>query len=365
GRFSIHFMNGIEDNPEQMTEVEYKKRMPALLSRFGNEPKAILRNFINIFKEFKILKKENPDIVIFRAQPYSFSLVLLLKMMKIPLILEVNSSAAHEFRFYDKGHFRMPFVIETLERINFKAADAITVVSENLKKYLIAIYKIHADKIIVNPNGADPEKFNEEVMAKDPELVRHHNLEGKLVLGYVGGFYSWHSLDGLIDVFKEIVGASEGGSNLVLLLVGDGPERSNIDEKVHALGLEEKIIFTGKINYEKLPHYMALMDVGVLPNSTTYCSPLKIFEYMIMGKAVVAPDYGPINAIITNRDNGMLFDHRDIYTIKSLLIELIENNDLRQTLSARARETILKGYTWEHNAQRVWEGCLKIKEKYS
>jgi glycosyltransferase involved in cell wall biosynthesis len=95
-------------------------------------------------------------------------------------------------------------------------------------------------------------------------------------------------------------------ADAAFLLVGDGEHRGDLESACRAEGLLGRVRFTGRKAHAQVPPLVAAMDIAVLPDSNGYGSPMKLFEYLAMGKAVVAPRVGPVEEIVRDGENGLL-----------------------------------------------------------
>ena len=93
------------------------------------------------------------------------------------------------------------------------------------------------------------------------------------------------------------------------------------------------------------------MNVCVVPHSNVYRSPIKLFEYMARGRAVVAPRTEPIETVVRHGENGLLFDPQDAADLRAQLARLANDSDLCERLGQAARETVRARHTWVENAR--------------
>jgi glycosyltransferase involved in cell wall biosynthesis len=138
-----------------------------------------------------------------------------------------------------------------------------------------------------------------------------------------------------------------------LLIVGDGPIRSDLEKTVANNGLSGKVTITGRQVHEMVRFFVAAMDIAVSPLSTFYASPMKIIEYMAMGKALVAPNTPNIRDIVTHEEDGILFYPQKVDDLIQKLLFLIGDCHLRGRLGFNARSKIESRYTWQRNAKHV------------
>lgn len=264
----------------------------------------------------------------------------------LPLFLEVNFTSRTEV--YPKRTGIFGAIEKWIEHMVFKQAVIIIVISENLKQDIVG-RGISGDKILVTPNAVELDNF---VPGPAPEALRkQYNLShGDKVIGFVGSFYPWHGLDFLLDAFKQV---SLELNNVKLMLLGDGQLHSALKERAKNENLADSVIFAGRVSHSRLADYLALFDIGVMPDSNEYGSPMKIFEYMAMGKPVVAPRLGPIEAVITDNQEGMLFKRKDITEFKNILLVLLKDNGLCRRLGELGRQKVCAEHTWENNVGRM------------
>jgi len=207
---------------------------------------------------------------------------------------------------------------------------------------------IAPDRVITLPNAADPERFRPEIPGTS--VRARYGLDGARVVGFTGAFFPWHGvgllLDALTALLHEIPDAAA-------LLVGDGPERAALEERVRREGLERRVRFAGWVGHESLPEHLAAFDIAVMPDSNDYGSPMKIYEYMAMGKPVVAPRLGPLQDGIRDGETGLLFPPRDAAGLRSALTALLRDEPRRARMGELARAHVLANHTWDRNGSRV------------
>lgn len=197
------------------------------------------------------------------------------------------------------------------------------------------------------PNGIDPHKFNPNVSGTS--VRQKYGLNGKVVIGFVGWFRRWHGLDMLIRVFHEI-NLKESGAKL--MLVGDGPASSELHAYVRKCGLGDQVIFTGAVKRNEIPPHIAAMDITVQPSAPEYACPMKIFEYMAMGKCIVAPNQPNIQEILENGVNGYLFGLDDQNEFGKVLVASVRNSADRQIIGQNAYGTIRRKDIFGRRMQR-------------
>jgi len=269
------------------------------------------------------------------------------KSAGVPLVLEVNYTT--ETPLYRRRSRLLRPLAARAERYVFRRADRIAAVSTQLTRE-VAAGGIPAGSIVMVPNAADPSRFRAEVSG---DAVRaRYGFENARVIGFTGAFFPWHGLALLLEALPELFRVIP---NAAALLIGEGPERASLEEKARRDGLAGRVRFAGWIGHEELPAHVAAFDVAVMPDSNDYGSPMKIYEYMAMGKPVVAPRLGPLEDGIRDGDTGLLFKPRDAAALRESLAALLQDDARRAAMGARAREHVLQNHTWDRNAARILE----------
>jgi len=250
------------------------------------------------------------------------------------------------------GRFR-PLVLRRLttrlEGVVSSGATLIVTVSGDFRSRLVRRGWPN-ERILVCPNAIDPGQFDITRIrpAERPERLG----KDAFVVGYVGSFLPYHRLDMLLAVARRLSGNCPTAG---WLLVGDGVERPRIEALAADAGLRDRFWMPGRVAHESVPCYIAAMDAAVLPNSATFNSPMKLFEYMAMGKAVVAPRVPAIAEVLRHGETGLLFEPGSADSLRGELERVIASPDLRLALGRNARECVLRRHTWQKNAARVVE----------
>jgi glycosyltransferase involved in cell wall biosynthesis len=266
-----------------------------------------------------------------------------------PLILEVNAPLAYERAVYER--LCLQRLARQCERALCSRADLVIAVSTPLKDYLVE-QGVTESRIVVLPNGVEPGRFCPEACARRAMRARLRIPAHAVVVGFVGILRPWHGVELLLEAAAKLSGKRHGAH---FLIVGDGPSRASLEGVVRARGLERRVTFTGRVPHSDIPQYIATCDIGVSPRTTFYASPMKVLEYMATGIAVIAPRLPNLQDLIQDGVNGMLFQPEDADNLSAALQALIDDPQRRCQLGQRARATVLRGRTWQHNAARIIE----------
>ncbi|MBV9812934.1 MAG: glycosyltransferase family 4 protein [Acetobacteraceae bacterium] len=279
-----------------------------------------------------------PDLIYERYNLFFLAGAWLTRRTGTPLYLEVNSPlAAERARF---GSLRLQALAHRLERFTWRSARRVLAVTGVLRD-IIAAEGVRRERIEVVPNGVVLSRFP----AKPPPRNRT-----EVVLGFVGFVRPWHGLDHVIRGMAEVA----TGRPVALMVVGDGPARPELEELAHTLGLDDRVRFTGVVEHAMVPGLVADFDIALQPSVTGYASPLKIFDYMAAGRAIVAPDQPNIREILSDERTALLVDPADPNAVWAAIRRLAEDPELRARLGEAARaELERRDFTWLGNARRI------------
>ena len=274
-------------------------------------PRFLVRRLVHVvffFHRFLELKKKLShamyDLFMVRHCLSNYLVVKYLHRQGAKLLLEMHGFRHVEARDYSQSRGVLLHLekVARMERSVLNWVDAVTVVSGGLRDSCLRL-GVDGQKIHVIHNGVDLEKFGGPT---DPaSVVNRYGLKKAFVVGFVGSFARYHGLDILIGIAKTLATRVQG---LRFLIVGKNVHGS--DDWRHEVamgGFGHLFTFTGEVPHHHIPQYIAAMDIGVIPDFNTYGSPMKLFEYMAMGRAVVAPDVGPIQEVVSNGETGVLF----------------------------------------------------------
>jgi glycosyltransferase involved in cell wall biosynthesis len=323
-------------------------RVARLLPGFLYEVGELSYNVTGSLLLERAVREFRPDAIYDRYVSYSYAAVLAARRHRLPILLEVNSPYSYQKQTFDERLY-FPRLNRSMERRICRDATTVITVSTPLKKFLVSI-GVPGERVVVMPNGVDSDAFHP---ALDGASVRASlGAHNKLVVGFTGILRPWHGLELLLDAFSVV---SAQRDDLHLLIVGDGPSRAPIEREAATRGLADRVTITGRQPHEAVRGFVAAMDVTVSPRATFYASPMKIVEYMSMGKTIVAPDMENIRDLITGEVDGVLFTPESSRALADALLRVLADAELRRRLGDAARATVLARRTWLHNAHAVVE----------
>jgi glycosyltransferase involved in cell wall biosynthesis len=331
--------------------------MKKYFKRYLHEPSQLYKNFSLIKQELAILEEEKPDLVISRIDSYNFSNAKVAQRTNLPFLIEADCPASYEKIVFQKYFRSTKWLLYHLERKQIMTGRAAFTVSNLMKEYFVN-HGVPDDFMHVIPNGADPDRFKPNV--DKAAVQKKYNLEGCTVVGFVGSFIYWHGIENLTYVMEKTL---EGDKSTKFLMVGDGgPMKPMLEKFITEKKLQNRAILTGFVPHEEIPQYIAAMDVVLAPYPKLdffYYSPVKIYEYMCVGKPVVSTRIGQIAEVIADQKNGFLTEPDDVEQIKKTIIRLLKNADLRQEVGQAARDAILAKHTWKKRGEQLSQLCYQ------
>lgn len=295
--------------------------------------------------------EQQPDLIYQRYARFSSAGVAAGVRLGRPLFLEYNGSEVWVGRYWDRvGNLDL---LARFERLNLKAATRIFVVSEVERNNLLRT-GIDEAKVVVNPNGVDVDRFKPgiggEQVRVDLGVQRHETL-----IGFIGTFGPWHG----VEVLAKAIVRIPPEERVRFLLIGSGALKGRVEEILNQGGARDRVIFAGTVEHQRVPPLLDACDVLVSPHvpledgSDFFGSPTKLFEYMAMGKGIVASSLGQIADVLAHEKTALLVEPGNEEELAQALIQLSRSPELREKLGAAARQHAKAHYTWKHNAQRV------------
>ncbi len=320
------------DAPADLKSIKVHK-LPALPKTKVNA-RELAAQELNLDLREALEKSQAFDLVYERYSLWSYAAIAWAKTNTIPSILEVNAPLIEEQEKHreliDKKSAEV--IAETI----FSSASTVVAVSEEVAEY---VQTRAQSNLHVVANGVNLTRFSPKVAAR---LAANKDL---LTVGFVGTLKPWHGLDTLICA-QQLLEATP--AKIKLLIVGDGPEKDRL-EAMLSVEQKKKVVFTGAVDPEEVPDLLATMDVAVAPYPALdnfYFSPLKLYEYMAMGLAVVASNIGQIQNVVKDAENGLLYEAGNVQSLADKLRELSSKPELRSSLARQARLTAER-HSWD------------------
>jgi starch synthase len=290
-----------------------------------------------------LARRLRPDVVIERYHNFGGEGLLAARAVGARTVLEVNAPVV-DYAGSPKRTLDRALVVEPMRRWRdwqCRAADLIVTTDRAILPADVA-----AARVLETEWGADTTRFHPGAAGPLPFARR----SGEPVAIFAGAFRAWHGVGGLVEAMATL---ERRGSPWRAVLIGDGPERAGLEARARALGLR-RIAFAGALPYADMPAALAAADAGVAPFDPAahaplrqgfYWSPLKVFEYMASGLAVVVPDLPRLRGILADGAAGLLYDRAQPEALAAALDRLADP-DLRARLGAAARARAETHFSW-------------------
>jgi len=332
--------DGIADFPVEAIGPSF----PPAVDRASKE-RRLLAIAQRIEERLAALNADRPfDMIYERYGLWSAAGVRAAERLGIPVVVEVNAPLVQE-----QAAFRA-FVLRdeatAIEAEVFGKADALAVVSRELVDYVVGKGAKPA-RVQVIGNAVDTHLFHPGTAAETVASIP----SGQFTVGFTGSLKAWHGTEILVAAFAQLARRLPAH----LLIVGDGPERPLLQDHIRSLGLEQRVTITGWVPHHRLPGLIARMDVAVAPypaDAGHYFSPLKLYEYLAMGRPIVASRLGQSADLLGPTEAGLLVAPGDSLALAAALERVATDRQLAQTLSARAA-ALGRQHDWQANARRV------------
>lgn len=250
-----------------------------------------------------------------------------------------------------------------MERKVYSRVDMILTLTPRLSQYVIDL-GAEESKVRVLPFSVDTNLFRPDV---DCSEVRHRwgIADSESVILYIGTLFDFSGLDGFISLFPRIV---EQVSPAKLLIVGDGQQRSRLEELIIKLGLEDKVIITGFQPFETMPQYINLASICLLPflitDATRDIFPGKIAQYLACAKPVVATPLPGLIALISGEGQGVVYVSSSDDMVREV-ISLLKVTERRRNLGRAGLNYARRVHSHEkiaHQLELSLEEAIKEKQ---
>ena len=349
--------------------------MPYLSAPFESN---YYRYNLAVIKQLGAWLKENPVSFIYqRMSTGNYAGVVLSRQTHVPLVLEYNNSELWTARNWG-GSLKFHDLALQTEDVCLRHSHLIVTVSDVLKEELQG-RGVSPDRIVVYPNCIDPELFNPERFSRAETLRLREGYKidpDAIVVTFLGTFGQWHGAEVLAKAIRQMVDSDAEwlrSRKVHFLMIGDGVRMSAVREILSKGRCMPFVTLTGLVKQSEAPIHLAASDILVSPHvpnadgTRFFGSPTKLFEYMAMGKAIIASDLEQIGEVLKNSlraeslHSATSFDAATAVLCRpgdeSDLINGIQllagDSHLRNTLGSNARNLVLSKYSWLHHVKAI------------
>ncbi len=290
----------------------------------------------------------------------------------IPYIVEYNGSEISMTKSFGGVGLTYEDVFLKAEDAAFRQATIITVVSQVVKDSLVE-RGVDAAKILVNPNGADPDAYAPLAAAAKQALRAELGFgPNDRVIGFTGTFGGWHGIDVLADAIPQICQRSPRAT---FLLVGVGTHKHLVDASVATHSLSRRVKSMGRVPQQEGARLLAACDIFVSPHnshmvdSKFFGSPTKLFEYMAVGEGIVGSDLEQLGEVLSpalratdfaradlavTHERAVLCTPGDVAEFVEAVVALVERPAVAAALGRNARQAVIDSYSWQRHVSNVW-----------
>jgi len=305
----------------------------------------------------ELVRNEKPDLIHAHSPVLNVLPALWVRLsQRVPVVYEMRASwedAAVDHGTTTEGSTRYR-LSRALETFGLRQADQVTTICEGLRGD-IAARGIAAEKITVIPNAVDVASFRFGV-PPDAELQHKLGLQGATVIGFAGSFYGYEGLHLLVDAVRLM---RPRHPKLRLLLVGGGPQEGALKAQVARNGLQDVVIFTGRVPHDQVQRYYELIDVLAYPRLpirlTELVTPLKPLEAMAQGRVFVASNVGGHRELVRHGETGYLCPAGDAVALEQGLEAALAKREQWPQIRAQARRFVEQERTWTNSVARYAE----------
>ncbi|WP_435360921.1 glycosyltransferase family 4 protein [Haloarchaeobius sp. DFWS5] len=247
-----------------------------------------------------------------------------------------------------------------IERSCVKDADRVVTVTEEAERHYQRDCAALPHRTAVVSNTVDRDMFDPAAAEPKP------GYEDEFVVGYVGTFGVHRGLDTAVAAMERLAEAVPA-ARLLLVGAGSEPYEKSLRAAADAAGVSDRVTFTGWVDFEEFPDYIATCDVCLVPHAdtphTNTTVPHKLFQYMAMGKPVLVTDVPPLQRVVDDADAGVVVPTGDAEAMGSALADLGTNPDEVARLAENGQQAVADRYNWEHDGRKLVELYEELVEQ--
>ncbi len=276
----------------------------------------------------KAAREFKPDIVYERGSSYGLGAMIAARL-RLPLVTMVLD--------------------EQVSRLSLRFADTLVATNPRL------VPAKHQSKVVRVSWGANSTLFHPDKPASRIPVAQDRYSP---LLAYVGSFKKWHGLDLLLQALQQ-----PSLSNTCAVLIGDGPLREEMQAQADQLGITSRIHFTGAVPYCSVPGFIAAADVCIAPFNPNLhrpsgegfvLDPLKVFEYLAMGKPTVTIRSDNIEALFEDHKHLRLYHPGHLFGLVEAISSLLNDPDKARKMAETGRQKVLNSHTWQVHADHLY-----------
>ncbi len=360
--YQVELITGPTKGPEGSLEERIKeKNIPLIVIKELIREINPVYDIVAFLKLFFIFKRKKYDIVHTHSAKAGILGRISAKIAN-PKTIVIHTIHGLPFHPYQNKIINLFYILA--EKIAYYFTDHFICVGETMKeKSLKAGIGKESDYTVIY-SGFEIEPYI-ETSKKRKELREKYDIkQNEKVIGMIGRLFYLKGQEFLIKAFKEI---SKKFPNTKLLLVGDGILREKLENYAKENSISDKVIFTGLVPPEKIPEYVAIIDI-LVHTSLREGLPKTVAQGLAGGKPVVAFDIDGTKEVVINGKTGFIVPPKDINLLKEKIIYLLENPEISDKMGMEGRKLIKKLFSVEKMVDEIEKLYIKFlyneKRKY-
>lgn len=292
---------------------------------------------------FQVIRKVDPDVIVARKSPTLIVPAIYCWLLGIPYVYLARGVGHRTLRF--------SWLLELIYRVNVRIATDVYGAYEEVTRSADRYRTANQSPATLFPNAVDPALFKPYPLNESRSLV-NVEFDEEYSVGFVGSLKGWHRLGDLI----EAIGQLQDELSIEAMIVGEGPKRDELEQKVNELHLEDKVLFTGFVPHDEVPEYVGACDVlyGVV-DPEAVGNPIKCYEYLACERPIITVNR-PELSFVSEIDAGICLVEISPDTVANALHSLLAlSPNERDQMGKRGREYVVAHHTWERLPELVLE----------
>lgn len=303
-------------------------------------------NFNMISKAAEIINKEGKfDVIHAHDWLVAYAAKTLKESFGIPLVSTIHATEAG--RNSGIHNPEQKYVNDTEWMLTYESSEVI-VNSKFMKNDLQRLFGLPYEKINVVPNGINTTVYNG--LEKDYDFRRKYAMDNEKIILFMGRLVYEKGVQHLISAMPKIL---EGYHDAKLIIAGKGGMTDQLKAQVEAMGLGDKVYFTGYLNAKQVSKMYKCADISVFP-STYEPFGIVALEAMLAGVPTVVSDVGGLNEIVEHRVDGMKSYAGNPNSLADSILELLLNPELCTKVTKKAKQKVKSQYNWAKIAQDTY-----------
>jgi glycosyltransferase involved in cell wall biosynthesis len=305
-----------------------------------NAPSAFARLRAMVRIQFQLARAiRDFDVIYVRGHAFAFPFALWAHLRKTPVVQECNGLYEDLFIAWPKARFARP-MIEGMQRWQYRHCAAAVTVTRELGEWVTA--EGHPPLVLVSPNAANTETFS-------PDSPRLEGLPERYAV-FFGQFAPWQGISALLAAVET----ADWPADLPLVIAGDGALRPEVEAAVAKM--PERVIYLGRLPYEDVGGLVAHGLASFVPmisaeRDAAGLSPLKLYESMAAGTAVIASDVSGLAEVVRGERCGLVVRGGDSEALAGAVATLAADPELAAAMGARGREAAVERHSWATRAK--------------